>query len=146
MSLCLTMAGKAAMLGASAFTLTWTHSIEKTRWEEDWMLTPSGLVISEARVQGSGAGMEPPEGAHFDGEWWRYRPSLPPLPKLVLGASGKAGAWTIRLPGRTLRLDGVDTAIIAACPPAEPSSLPDRGPSPSHGRADPSAGSAPGEA
>ena len=36
------------------FTLAWTHSIEKIRWEEDYRVTPSGLLLGEARVKGSG--------------------------------------------------------------------------------------------
>ncbi len=122
MSLCLVVAGKSAALGASLFTLAWTHSVERTRWEEDWVLTPRGLVIAEARVQGSGAGMEPPEGARFDGTWWRYTPDLPALPELRLAASGHAGAWDIRTPARTWELRGADSALIKACPPQPPAS------------------------
>ncbi|MGO4839058.1 DUF1850 domain-containing protein, partial [Rhizobiaceae sp. 2RAB30] len=36
MSLCVVAAGKTTVLAASLFTLSWTHSVEKTRWEEDW--------------------------------------------------------------------------------------------------------------
>ena len=63
MSLCILAAGKTVTLAVAAFTLSWTHSVEKTRWEEDWAITPAGLQIVEARVKGSGAGMEPAEGA-----------------------------------------------------------------------------------
>ncbi|MDP3514392.1 MAG: DUF1850 domain-containing protein, partial [Sulfuritalea sp.] len=41
----------------------WMHSIEKIRWEEDWRIEGRTLVIAEARIRGSGAGMEPPAGA-----------------------------------------------------------------------------------
>jgi hypothetical protein len=47
-------------LALAAFTLVWTHSIEKVDWQEDWHVTPDGLELVQARVKGSGAGMEPP--------------------------------------------------------------------------------------
>ena len=43
MSLCILAAGKVTVLAVSAFTLSWTHSVEKVRWEEDWLVTPAGL-------------------------------------------------------------------------------------------------------
>lgn len=96
MSLCILAAGKTTMLAISAFTLSWTHSIEKTRWEEDWRVTPAGLEIVEARVKGSGAGMEPPEGAVLRDGWWSYRPKIGPRPILALAASGTTGAgWRL---------------------------------------------------
>ena len=84
MSLCILAAGKTMTLAVAAFTLSWTHSVEKTRWQEDWTITPAGLQIVEARVKGSGAGMEPAEGAVLSDGWWVYAPKLPPQRKLVL--------------------------------------------------------------
>jgi hypothetical protein len=95
MSLCVLAAGKLTVLAVSAFTLSWTHSVEKTRWEESWQVTPQGLVATSARVEGSGAGMEPPRGAVFDGSGWRYEPDLPSQQRLVLADSGTAGAWRL---------------------------------------------------
>src|SRR5690606_27354973 len=67
-----------------------------TRWEEDWRLTASGLEIVEARIKGSGAGMEAPDRSVLKDGWWAYQPSLPPLPALVLAASGATGTgWRI---------------------------------------------------
>ena len=42
----------------------WPGPIRSRRpvWEEDWRASPAGLELVEARVQGSGAGMEPPAG------------------------------------------------------------------------------------
>ena len=77
MSLCLAGA-ETLRLAVTAFTLAWTHSVEHLRWEEDWRVTPAGLELVEARVQGSGAGMEPPEGARLAGGWWTWRPARPP--------------------------------------------------------------------
>lgn len=96
MSLCILAAGKVTVLAVSAFTLSWSHSIEKTRWEEDWRVIPAGLQIVEARVKGSGAGMEPPEGAVFRHGWWSYRPKLGARPAVSLAASGATGAgWRL---------------------------------------------------
>ncbi|MFX6230366.1 DUF1850 domain-containing protein, partial [Acinetobacter baumannii] len=30
-------------LAVAAFTLSWTHSVEKVEWQEDWRVTPQGL-------------------------------------------------------------------------------------------------------
>lgn len=96
MSLCILAGGKVAKLAVAAFTLSWTHSVERTRWQEDWTVAPSGLQVTLARVKGSGAGMEPPEGAVLQGGWWVYIPRIGPQPRLVLAASGATGAgWTL---------------------------------------------------
>ncbi len=99
MEICLYGAGAAVRLGAAALTLAWTHSVEKTRWEEDWRLEAAGLVIAEARIEGSGAGMEPQGGAKFDGRWWRWRPALPPVPQIVLRRSRVTDDWSICIDG-----------------------------------------------
>ena len=78
MSLCVSPAPRRSASRSTAFTLGWTHSVEHVRWEEDWRVTPAGLELVEARVQGSGAGMEPPEGARLAGGWWTWRPARPP--------------------------------------------------------------------
>ena len=67
-----------------AVTLRWTHSIEKILWEEDYRLEANALRIVEARVRGTGAGMEPPAGAVLRDGAWHYTPLLPPLPRLLL--------------------------------------------------------------
>jgi hypothetical protein len=100
MEICLLAGAKAVSLGVAALTLAWTHSVEKTRWEEDWTLTPQGLVLTETRIQGSGAGMDPAPEARFDGKWYRWRPDVPPLNEVILRRSGKAGDWTICRKGR----------------------------------------------
>ena len=118
MPLCLFAAGKVTALAATAFTLSWTHSVERTRWEEEWRLSPAGLEIVEARVRGSGAGMEPPEGAVLKDGWWTYRPVLPPAPSLILAASGATGeGWTVCAAGECREIGAAaGTAVrIAAC-------------------------------
>jgi len=41
--ICLAAAGKTTVFAATAFTLSWTHSIEKTRWEEHWQVNAGKL-------------------------------------------------------------------------------------------------------
>lgn len=87
MSLCVLGGAGVLRLAVAAFTLSWTHSIEKTRWEEDWQVGGDRLALVEARIEGFGAGMEPPPGARFDGRWWRWAPAVPPLPEVLLRRS-----------------------------------------------------------
>jgi hypothetical protein len=101
MPLCILSAGKLTMLAVSAFTLSWTHSVEKTRWQENWVVAHDGLRVVEARVQGSGAGMDPPEGARLVDGWWVYVPNVPTQPSLLLASSGAtAGGWRLCAEGQ----------------------------------------------
>lgn len=119
LSLCLIAAGKLTLLGATVFTLSWSHSVERSAWQEDWRLTGQGLEIVEARIQGSGAGMEPPEGAVFSGGWWRYKPDVEPLDQLRLAASTAVEPWQLCTPQACVMLPadtGKDEIIVARCP------------------------------
>lgn len=82
-------------LAVTLFTLAWTHSVEKIRWEEDWRIEGGLLQLVEARIAGSGAGMEPPADAQWRGGVWHYRPALPPQPALQLSRSRYAGDYTL---------------------------------------------------
>jgi hypothetical protein len=87
-------------LATDSFTLAWTHSIEKQRWEEDYRVVrdtnvragesnDAGLLLMpvRARVKGSGAGMEPgPDSQLIDG-WFQYQPPQIALPSLRLSRS-----------------------------------------------------------
>jgi hypothetical protein len=95
LSLCLASAGVAKTLSIAAFTLAWTHSVEKTEWQEDWRITANALVLVQARVKGSGAGMEPPPDARLIDGWFRWSPKRPPLQEVTLGNSGAAGEWRL---------------------------------------------------
>jgi len=95
MSLCLAAGAVAASLAVESFTLSWIHSIEKIRWEEDWRIEGRTLVITEARIRGSGAGMEPPQGAVLKNGVWHYRPTLPPQAALRLTHSPHAAGYTL---------------------------------------------------
>lgn len=93
--LCLAAGAIAASLAIESFTLSWIHSIEKIRWEEDWRIFGNELAITEARIRGTGAGMEPPAGAVLKEGVWHYRPQLPPQSVLRLSHSPYAGGYTL---------------------------------------------------
>lgn len=87
--LCLAAGLLIAPLG-DAITLRWTHSIERIAWEEDYRREGDAVRLVEARVRGTGAGMEPPAGAVFQDGHWRYTPKLGPLPRIELRHSPHA--------------------------------------------------------
>lgn len=74
MPVCLGTALATVVVTAQAFTLAWTHSIEKQRWEEDWRVERGELVLDAVRVKGHGAGMEPPSGAVLHDGVWEWQP------------------------------------------------------------------------
>ncbi len=84
MPVCIAAGGLVTALAVQSFTLAWTHSIEKIRWEEDYRVVGNSLLLVEARIRGIGAGMEPPEGSKLVDGVWHYDPHLPPLPSLHL--------------------------------------------------------------
>lgn len=91
---CLAAAGATVKL-AAAVTLVWAHSVQKTRWEEDWQATPAGLVITQARVEGSGAGMDPPDDAILENGTWHWTPKLAPQRTVELRRSGATADWSV---------------------------------------------------
>jgi hypothetical protein len=108
--ICLTAGVLAASLPLSSFTLAWNHSIEKIRWEEDYRVVGSHLVLDEARIRGSGAGMEPPPDARLDEKGvWHYKPQLPPLEKLRITQSPYTAGYEICA-------DGVCRPLTAVMP------------------------------
>lgn len=130
MSLCVASAGAVMTLWASVFTLSWTHSVEKTLWIEHWQVQDDRLELVSASVEGSGAGIDLPPDAVWEGRRWTYKPSLPPLSQLNLAASGATpGGWRLCAEGqcRELGAKAGETVSIWAgtgtCP-AEPASLP----------------------
>lgn len=100
MPLCIASGAVAAVLAVESFTLAWTHSIEKIRWEEDWRIEAGRLRVVEARILGTGAGMEPPAGAVLEKGVWRYRPAVAPLERLRLAHSTFAKGYELCLDGR----------------------------------------------
>jgi hypothetical protein len=97
---CLAAAGIAISLPLQGFTLAWTHSIEKIRWEEDYRIADARLKLTEARIRGSGAGMEPPADAVFKNGVWHYRPALPPQEELRLTRSTYVADYELCWNGR----------------------------------------------
>ncbi len=96
MPVCLVSAGKLAVVAVTGFTLSWTHSVEKTEWQESWEVAGNSLELTEARVKGSGAGMDPGEGARLQDGWWIWKPDLAPVAELNLTASGATtGGWRL---------------------------------------------------
>ena len=118
LGLCVVAAGKAMMIATSIFSLSWTHSVEKTEWQEKWHVTGQGLELNEARVKGSGAGMDPGEGARLEDGWWVWSPELPAIPELVLAASGETvSAWSLCHPNGCVELgaDAQEPVRIRPC-------------------------------
>jgi hypothetical protein len=121
--ICLMAGTIAASLTVDAFTLAWTHSIEKVRWEEDWRIVAGSLHISQARIRGSGAGMEPPSDAVLRDGVWHYRPPLPPQISLRLTHSPHTAGYELCFAGSCQPLahylPGVDNNVVIdlrACP------------------------------
>jgi hypothetical protein len=73
-ALCIVVGTALVQVPAQRFTLRWQHTVEKVLWEEDYVVAGEWLYLSGARVQGSGAGMEPPPDAIRVGAAWHYRP------------------------------------------------------------------------
>jgi hypothetical protein len=95
-TLCILAGGKLLSLAATAFTLSWTHSVEHTIWSETWRVAGDRLQVVEARVEGAGAGISLPDGAQMTPTGWIYQPDLPPLRRLVLAASGTTpSGWSL---------------------------------------------------
>lgn len=121
MSLCLAAAGLMVQLGTTEITLRWTHSVQKTVWEEDWRQTPEGLQLAAARVMGSGAGMDPPPDARRDGDFWAWVPHVGPIPSLTLRRSGATDDWQICRHGQCTLLSHLlpkeaDPVRLEPCP------------------------------
>ena len=124
LSLCLASAGVVKVLAVAAFTLVWTHSIEKTEWQEDWRVTPEGLELVQARVKGFGAGMEPAPDARLVDGWFQWQPKRAAMPEVVLANSGAAGEWRLCSDGHCKTLSGIfghpvgtDVTTLRACDP-----------------------------
>lgn len=117
MSVCIASAGSVLTLLAGSFSLSWTHSVEKTLWIEQWRVDDNRLALSAAGVQGSGAGIDLPPDAVWEGDRWTYTPRLAPLVQLHLAASGATvGGWQLCADGSCYTLGataGADVTIWA---------------------------------
>ncbi|HUL57588.1 MAG TPA: DUF1850 domain-containing protein [Usitatibacter sp.] len=97
--ICLAAGALHAFVATSQFTLAWMHSIEKIRWEEDYRVAGVELRLEEARIRGTGAGMEPPPGAKLVNGVWHYRPATGPLRELRLARSTYTSDYELCIPG-----------------------------------------------
>lgn len=118
--ICLLAGTVIAPLMAGAMTLAWTHSVEKIAWEEDWRAGPAGLELVEARVRGSGAGMEPPPEARLVNGTWAWKPVLPPQREVVMRRSGATADWRICISGRCRPMEAylpaeADPVVMRLC-------------------------------
>ncbi len=123
---CILGGGAAVRIAASAFTLSWIHTIEHTEWREHWTVMPDRLILAEAEVEGSGAGMEPPPEARHEGRFYVWNPNEP-REKIVLRRDPHAGDWRLCASGRCaplgewLKVDADPVTLAPAgdgdCPP-----------------------------
>ena len=102
-ALCLAAGALHVALPVRAFTLRWQHSIEKVEWAEDWEVAGGWLHLSQARIHGSGAGMEPPDGAQLVDGVWRYRIADPWRREVVLARSDLMPDYELCPAGRQCR-------------------------------------------
>lgn len=117
MAVCIATVGGVMKIAATSFVLSWMHSVEKVPWQEVWNVSPQGLILSEARIKGSGAGMDPPADAVLREGWYVYRPNIPPRPEIVLAASGKTGAgWSFCADGTCLELGKAEEKPVRIFP------------------------------
>lgn len=121
-AVCLLVAGVLrATLATDAFTLAWQHSVEKTRWEEDYRVESGRLVLAQSRIAGLGAGMEPPADAVLAGGVWRWRPAVAPLAKLRIVSSPFVSDYRLCWNGacsalrELARSNGVEVVTVAPC-------------------------------
>lgn len=114
---CLAVGALLLTLADPTVRLSWTHSVERVEWRETWRVAPDGLTLETARVRGSGAGMEPGEGARLVDGWWEWPGDLT-VPSLTLAASGATGGgWTLCADGmcRTLGAAPGDPVTLRPC-------------------------------
>jgi hypothetical protein len=119
-----------AVLPADEFTLSWQHSVEKTRWEEVYRIDGDRLLLTGARIQGFGAGMEPPAGAVLRNGWWTWTPAPLRLAALPLTQSSYTADWTLCWKDRCRALAALappategSVVDLVACDPANATSL-----------------------
>ena len=89
------LVGQLALSVTGGFTLGWTHSIEHTGWREEWRVEGAELVLDRAAIRGTGAGMEPGDGARLE-DGWLVWPVGRRVPEVTLAASGATGeGWRL---------------------------------------------------
>jgi hypothetical protein len=124
-ALCLAAGPFEVRVPTQQFTLRWQHSIEKTEWDEDYSVAGNWLFLSQARIRGSGAGMEPPAGARLVAGAWQYRPDDPWRREVVLARSEFVRDYELCIRGRCRPLGdwlpvSAGATRLTACGAAKP--------------------------
>ncbi|MBN2752745.1 MAG: DUF1850 domain-containing protein [Rhodospirillaceae bacterium] len=116
--LCVAAGHFSVAMYAPRFTLSWEHSIERVEWRETWAVHTKTLSLVEARIKGTGAGMEPPDDAVLKDGWFIYVPKVKPQVRLTLPDSGYAKPMRLCLPKEKCR------PLRAFLPPDAPRDMP----------------------
>lgn len=119
-ALCLAAGAHHAVISTRHFTLRWQHSIEKVKWDEDYVVAGDWLMLSGARIRGSGAGMEPPITARLDSGVWHYRVPDPWRREVVLARSDFVRDYELCIDGRCRSMaqwipTSAGTTVLTAC-------------------------------
>lgn len=118
-ALCIVTGAHLVTLPVNAFTLRWRHTIEKVLWEEDYLVAGDWLLLTRARIRGSGAGMDPPPDAVREGDAWSYRPSDRWRREVQLARSTIGEDYTLCVDGACRPLSALvpvgRTTTLAAC-------------------------------
>ena len=110
-----------ATLATQAFTLQWQHSVQTSLWEEDYRVEGGKLVLTQSRVECSGAGMEPAPDAKLVDGTWRWHPSLAPLSEIRITSSPFTSDYRLCWNGACKSLrevvhsDGIEVVTVAPC-------------------------------
>ncbi|MGH6924003.1 MAG: DUF1850 domain-containing protein [Propylenella sp.] len=126
--LCVVAAGAVIHVAASAFSLSWTHTVEKTLWQEDWLIEEDQLVLMRARIQGTGAGMEPPPEARLEEGFYVWEPMIT-RSEITLRRDPHAGDWRLCAAGRCAALGewlGAEADPVRLLPSTEADCAPKR--------------------
>ena len=124
-ALCIVVGTALHILPAHSFTLRWQHTVEKVLWDEDYVVAGTWLYLSAARVQGSGAGMEPPPDAVRVGKAWHYRPKERWLREMKLARSDVGRDYELCVDGDCKPMSSWAPAplaptTVAPCAPVPP--------------------------
>lgn len=118
--LCFAALGKIVALGFTAFSLSWTHSVEKTTWREGYIVEGQKLRLDWVEVQGSGAGMEAKDGTTLQNGVWRWHEKTETIESISLRRSSYVSDYTLchQKTCKSLEAWGVERAdptVMHAC-------------------------------
>ncbi|MCA0992239.1 DUF1850 domain-containing protein [Pseudalkalibacillus hwajinpoensis] len=97
---------ESAHIGASEFSLRWKHSVEKEDWEEFFVLTDTGILLTKTRFKTFGAGVPNDVGSDtFIKDGWVYMSGI----QRSIGTSfyfrtGKTTEHRITVDGQSVKL------------------------------------------